>query len=157
MTIVFDRSGPGRYVPIGQAARVLGVHRDVLRRRARRGLLDARQAVRPQGTAWEVWLPEEQAQAAQEDVDATCRPPSVQVAPPGVHLALGGASELLATLAAAAAATERTAQATAELAARLAEATLRADRAEAALREALAARDDPPPQRSSESWWRFWR
>jgi hypothetical protein len=57
--IIFDRRGPGRYVSIAEAARLLDVKPDVVRRRVRAGTVEAREVRRPQGKAWEVWMPDE--------------------------------------------------------------------------------------------------
>jgi excisionase family DNA binding protein len=47
-------------VSIDEAARLLGVYQDTIRRRIRNGELKAHQEARPQGYIWRVTLPEEE-------------------------------------------------------------------------------------------------
>jgi len=48
----------GAYYPLPQAAKLLGVSVVTLRRRIKRGQLDARQVSTQHGMAWEVWVDE---------------------------------------------------------------------------------------------------
>lgn len=77
--LIHVRQGPGRYLPLAEAAERLGLHVDALRRRAKSGAVDARQVKRPQGVAYEVWIPDDMPAPEPAEDDATSR----HLAPPG--------------------------------------------------------------------------
>lgn len=133
-TRLFSHSQPGRYVPLAEAARVLGVSIDVLRKRCRRGEVDARQVQRPQGIAWEVWLTDAELEAGPDVADVAAA--ELARRPPALELA--AALEPLA-----------------QLANRLADESARAARAEAE-RDALAARIRELELAAAPSGRRWW-
>lgn len=89
----------GRWGSVSEAAQVFGISADTIRRRIKRGELEARREQTPQGFKWLVLLPDTIEQAPLEPAhDAPGSPQSADTAAPGVQIVERDREELVETL-----------------------------------------------------------